>query len=71
MNTIIKIYIYDVDTREIEQSNQNIEKSLSGKSSFKLLMCVVILYIYIFLFFSFLININLMEKILQIDNYSI
>ena len=44
MNTIIKIYIYNVHTHETIQSNQNIEKSSSGKSSFKLSVCVMILY---------------------------
>ena len=40
MNTIIKIYIYNVHTHETIQSNQNIEKSSSGKSSFKIIsMC--------------------------------
>ena len=44
MNTIIKIYIYNVHTHETIQTNQNIEKSSSGKSSFKLSICVMILY---------------------------
>ena len=44
MNTIIKINIYNVHTHETIQSNQNIEKSSSGKSSFKSSICVIILY---------------------------
>ena len=44
MNTIIKIYIYNVLKHETIQSNQNIEKSPSGKSSFKSSLCAMILY---------------------------
>ena len=40
MNTIIKIYIYNVHTHETIQSNQNIEKLSFGKGSFKIInMC--------------------------------
>ena len=44
MNTIIKIYIYNMHTHKAIHSNQNIEKSSSGKSSFKSLICAMILY---------------------------
>ena len=44
MNTIIKIYIYNVHTHETIQSNQNIEKLSFGKGSFKSSICVMILY---------------------------
>ena len=44
MNAITKIYIYNMHTSEIIQSNQNIEKSLSGKSQLKSSICVMVLY---------------------------
>ena len=43
MNIINNIYIYNVDTHETIQSNENIEKSLSGKSSFRSSTCVMVL----------------------------
>ena len=44
MNTIIKIYIYNVHTHETIQSSQNIEKFSSRDSFFKSSICFMILY---------------------------
>ena len=44
MDIIIKVYIYNVHTYETIESNQTIEKSSSGKSSFKSSICFMILY---------------------------
>ena len=48
MNTIIKIYIYNVHTHETIQSNQNIENPRLGRAPSKLCVivniCVMILY---------------------------
>ena len=44
MNTIINIYFYNVHPHGTVQFNQNIEKSSSGKSSFKSSICAMILH---------------------------